>query len=97
MPKPPSERRIRTGGRKILSGTFPEVDYLGFADIPAGTNLRLTFERTVRSKRIYLWRAELSCSVTSRELVCHKFPSSPETGLIFGAFPNPPNKKGVDL
>ena len=29
---------------KSLSGTFPEVDYLGFADIPAGSNLRLAFE-----------------------------------------------------
>ena len=88
MPKPPSERRIRTGGRKILSGTFPEVDYLGFADIPAGTNLRLTFERTVT---IY-GGLRLSCSVTSRELVCRKFP-------IFGENPNPLAKRiqGVDL
>lgn len=38
--------------------TFPEVDYLGFADIPAGTNLKLTFEETVRSKRTYLRKAE---------------------------------------
>ena len=45
-------------GRKIVACTFPEADYLGLADIPAGTNLRLTFERTVRSKHIYLWRAE---------------------------------------
>ena len=45
-------------GRKIISCTFPEVDYLGLADIPAGTDMRLTFERTVRSKRIYLWKAE---------------------------------------
>ena len=45
-------------GRKIIACTFPEADYLGLADIPIGTNLRLTFERTVRSKRIYLWRAE---------------------------------------
>ena len=45
-------------GRKIISCTFPEVDYLGLADILAGANLRLTFERTVRSKHIYLWRAE---------------------------------------
>ena len=43
---------------KILACIFPETDYLGLADIPAGTNLRLTFERTVRSKHIYLWRAE---------------------------------------
>ena len=57
MPKTPSERRKGTGGRKILSGTFPEVDYLGFADIPAGTNLKLTFEETVRSERIYLRKA----------------------------------------
>ena len=45
-------------GRKIIACTFPEADYLGLADILAGANLRLTFERTVRSKRIYLWRAE---------------------------------------
>ena len=45
-------------GRKIVACTFPEADYLGLADIPAGTNLRLTFERTVRSKHIYLWRVE---------------------------------------
>ena len=45
-------------GRKIIACTFPEADYLGLADIPIGTNLRLTFERTVRSKRIYLRRAE---------------------------------------
>ena len=37
---------------------IPEADYLGLADIPAGANLRLTSERTVRSKHIYLWRAE---------------------------------------
>ena len=45
-------------GRKIVACTFPEADYLGLADIPIGTNLRLTFEETVRSKHIYLWRAE---------------------------------------
>ena len=45
-------------GRKIIACTFPEADYLGLADILAGANLRLTFERTVRSKHIYLWRAE---------------------------------------
>ena len=45
-------------GRKIIACTFPEVDYLGLADIPIGTNLRLTFEETVRSKRIYLRKAE---------------------------------------
>ena len=44
--------------QKILSGTFPEADYLGLADIPVGSNLKLTFEETVRSKHIYLWRAE---------------------------------------
>ena len=54
MPKPPSERRMRTDGRKILSGTFLEADYLGLADIPVDSNLKLTFEETVRSKRIYL-------------------------------------------
>lgn len=59
LTKPPSERSIRTGGKKILSGTFPEADYLGLADIPAGANLRLTLERTVRSKRIYLRKAEV--------------------------------------
>lgn len=37
---------------------IPEANYLGLADIPAGANLRLTLERTVRSKHIYLWRAE---------------------------------------
>ena len=57
MPKTPSERRIRTGGRKILSGTFLEADYLGLADIPIGTNLKLTFEETVRGKHIYLRKA----------------------------------------
>ena len=57
MPKPPSERSIRTGGKKILSGTFPEADYLGLADIPVGSNLKLTFEETVRSKRTYLRKA----------------------------------------
>ena len=45
-------------GRKIIACTFPEADYLGFADIPIGTECVLTFERTVRSKHIYLWRAE---------------------------------------
>ena len=45
-------------GRKIIACTFPEADYLGLADIPIGTNLRLTFEETVRSKRIYLRKAE---------------------------------------
>ena len=44
-------------GRKIVACTFPEADYLGLADIPIGTNLRLTFEETVRSKRIYLRKA----------------------------------------
>lgn len=37
---------------------IPEADYLGLADILAGTNLRLNFERMGRSKHIYLWRAE---------------------------------------
>ena len=45
-------------GRKIISCTFPEADYLGLADIPIGTNLKLTFEETVRSKRTYLRKAE---------------------------------------
>ena len=45
-------------GRKIVACTFPEADYLGLADIPIGTNLRLTFEETVKSKRIYLRKAE---------------------------------------
>ena len=57
MPKPPSERSIRTGGKKIRSGTFPEADYLGLADSPVGSNLKLTFEETVRSKRTYLRKA----------------------------------------
>ena len=46
-------------GRKIVACTFPEADYLGLAGIPIGTNLRLTFEETVRSKRIYLRKAEV--------------------------------------
>ena len=37
---------------------IPVADYLGLADIPIGTNLRLTFEETVRSKRIYLQKTE---------------------------------------
>ena len=45
-------------GRKIIACTFPEADYLGLADIPIGTNLKLTFEETVRSKRTYLRKAE---------------------------------------
>lgn len=45
-------------GRKIIACTFPETDYLGLADIPIGTNLRLTFEGTVKNKRIYLRNAE---------------------------------------
>jgi len=45
-------------GRKIIACTFPEADYLGLADTPIGTNLRLTFEETARSKRIYLRKAE---------------------------------------
>ena len=44
-------------GRKIIACTFPEADYLGLADIPIGTECVLTFERTVRSKRIYLRKA----------------------------------------
>ena len=44
-------------GRKIVACTFPEADYLGLADIPIGTECVLTFERTVRSKRIYLRKA----------------------------------------
>ena len=43
---------------KILSGTFLETDYLGLANHSIGTECVLTFERTVRSKYIYLWRAE---------------------------------------
>ena len=44
--------------------TFPEADYLGLVDIPIGTECVLTFERTVRSKRIYLRKAEavLQCN-----------------------------------
>ena len=45
-------------GRKIIACAFPEADYLGLADIPIGTNLKLTFEETVRSKRTYLRKAE---------------------------------------
>ena len=75
-------------GRKIVACTFPEADYLGLADIPIGTNRSLTFEETVRSKRIYLRRLRLSCSVTSRELVCRKF-------HVFGENPNPPNKNDI--
>ena len=37
---------------------IPEAYYLGLADIPIGTNLKLTFEETVRSKRTYLRKAE---------------------------------------
>ena len=44
-------------GRKIIACTFPEADYLGLADIPIGTNLRVTFEETVRRKHIYLRKA----------------------------------------
>ena len=43
--------------KKILSGTFPEADDLGLADILVGSNLKLTFEETVRSKRTYLRKA----------------------------------------
>ena len=43
---------------KILSGTFLETDYLGLANNSIGTECVLTFERTVRSEHIYLWRAE---------------------------------------
>jgi len=46
-------------GRKIIACTFPDADYLGLADTPIGTNLRLTFEETARSKRIYLRKAEV--------------------------------------
>ena len=46
-------------GRKVVACTFPEADNLGLADIPIGTNLRLTFEETVRSKRNYLRKAEV--------------------------------------
>ena len=51
-------------GRKIISCTFPEVDYLGLADIPIGTECVLTFEQAARSKRIYLRKAEavLECN-----------------------------------
>lgn len=45
-------------GRKTIACTFPEADYLGLADIPIGTNLRLTFVGTARSTRIYLRKAE---------------------------------------
>ena len=45
-------------GRKIVACTFPETDYLGLANNSIGTECVLTFERTVRSKHIYLWRAE---------------------------------------
>ena len=45
---------------QVAEKTFwyiPEADYLGLADIPAGINLRLTFEQMVRSKRTYLRKA----------------------------------------
>ena len=45
-------------GRKIIACTFPEADYLGFADTLIGTECILTFEQTVRSKRTYLRKAE---------------------------------------
>lgn len=41
-----------------LSGTFLETDYLGLANNSIGTECVLTFERTVRSKHIYLWKTE---------------------------------------
>ena len=44
---------------KNLSGTFQETDYLGLANIPIGTECVLAFEETVRSKRIYLRKAEV--------------------------------------
>ena len=44
-------------GRKILVCTFPEVNYVGIAEIPIGSELTLTFEKTARSKRTYLRKA----------------------------------------
>ena len=44
--------------RKIIACTFPETDYLGLADIPIDTECVLTFEEAVRSKCIYLRKAE---------------------------------------
>ena len=41
-----------------LSGTFLETDYLGLANNSIGTECVLTFERTVRSNRIYPQKAE---------------------------------------
>ena len=46
-------------GRKVFSCTFPEVNYLGIADVPVGSELTLTFEKAVRSKRIYLRKATM--------------------------------------
>ena len=54
-------RRQKGEYAQVAEKTFwyiPEADYLSLADIPIGTNLRLTFEETVRSKRIYLRKAE---------------------------------------
>lgn len=45
--------------RKILACAFPEVNYLGIAEIPIGSELTLTFEKTARSKRIYLRKATM--------------------------------------
>ena len=46
-------------GRKILACTFPEVNYLGIAEIPIGSELTLTFEKAARSKRICLRKATM--------------------------------------
>ena len=47
-----------------LSGTFLETDYLGLANNSIGTECVLAFEETVRSKSIYLRKAEavLQCN-----------------------------------
>lgn len=45
-------------GRKIIACTFPGTDYLGLVDISIGTECVLTFERTLRNKRVYLRKAE---------------------------------------
>ena len=48
---------IMNDGRKVIATGWSEKNYLGLADIPVGTQVKLTFQR-ISPGKIYLKRVE---------------------------------------
>lgn len=74
-------------GRKILACAFPESNYSGLADMPIGSDLTLTFEKAIRSKRIYITKGkhgkDLSLEVASIGFVGTNPKSTPLPGVDY--------------